>query len=252
MEAVLSYQKNTNTSLIKKRIQDYWSERSETFAGQRRHELKDDIAFLWMAEIEKYIPADRTLKVLDVGTGSGFFAILLARIGHQVTGIDLTPSMIEEAKKLAAEQQAKVDFRVMDAENPEFAEETFDLVISRNLTWTLPHVEEAYYQWYRVLKKGGLLLNFDADYGKEKTADYSKLPDNHAHKQICDRLLQENDAIKAELNISRFTRPTWDVHTLLNIGMEEIQIDAGVSRRVYKKKDEFYNPTPLFCICARK
>ncbi len=35
---------------------------------------------------------------------------------------------------------------VMDAENPEFADESFDVVISRNLTWTLPHADRAYEQ----------------------------------------------------------------------------------------------------------
>lgn len=252
METVMKQRPEIVSVPIKERIQNYWSERSRDFAGLRRQELEGEMAPLWQAEIEKYIPMDRELKILDVGTGSGFFAILLAKLGHQVTGIDLTPSMIEEAAKLAAEQRVHADFLVMDAENPEFADESFDVVISRNLTWTLPHAEHAYRQWYRVLKSGGILLNFDADYGNEKTVEFDKLPVHHAHRQIGNRLLKECDAIKAELDISRYMRPTWDIHTLIDLGMEEMRIDMGVSRRIYMKKDALYNPTPLFAICGIK
>lgn len=252
METASKYGYGISEEPIKNRIQNYWSERSQSFAGLRKKELKCDMAALWQHEIEKYIPMDRELKILDVGTGSGFFAILLARLGHQVTGIDLTPSMIQEAKQLAKEQKIQADFFVMDAENPEFADESFDVVISRNLTWTLPHAEHAYRQWNRVLKDGGILLNFDADYGNEKTADFKALPIHHAHRQIGNKLLEECDAIKAELDISRYMRPVWDIQTLLDLGMEEIRIDTGISRRIYTKKDEFYNPTPLFALCAVK
>ena len=252
METVVGYRAEIAAVPIKERIQNYWSERSENFADLRRRELGGEMASLWQAEIKKYIPMDRPLKILDVGTGSGFFAILLTKSGHQVTGIDLTPSMIEEASRLASEQQVDVDFLVMDAENPEFADESFDVVISRNLTWTLPHAEYAYQQWCRVLKKGGILLNFDADYGNEKTTCFGNLPERHIHRQIEMRLLEECDAIKEELKISRYMRPTWDIHTLIDLGIKEIRIDMGVSSRIYTKKDDLYNPTPLFAICAIK
>lgn len=44
------------------------------------------------------------------------FTILLAKEGHQVTGIDLTPDMITHAKELAEEEKADCQFAVMDAE----------------------------------------------------------------------------------------------------------------------------------------
>ena len=45
-------------------------------------------------------------------------------------------------------------FEVMDAENPDFADETFDVIVSRNLTWTLPDAAGAYKEWIRVSEKG--------------------------------------------------------------------------------------------------
>ena len=141
----------------KERIVNYWEKRSESFLEQRRAELHSAMADRWMKEIQAQLPDDnKKLRILDVGCGAGFFTILLAKAGHQVTGIDLTPDMIKNAKQLAEEEQAECEFAVMDAENPEFQEGTFDVIVSRNLTWTLPHVKHAYGEWLRVLKKGGV------------------------------------------------------------------------------------------------
>ena len=63
---------------------------------------------------------------------------------------------------------------------------------------------------------------------------------------------QKLEDIKRQLPISSYLRPAWDVEELGKTGMEQISIDLGLSRRVYKEKDEFYNPTPMFAIAAKK
>lgn len=236
----------------KEQIVHYWEKRSESFLEQRRSELANPIAKRWMKEIEKQIPAGRRLKILDVGCGAGFFSILLAKEDHEVFGIDLTPEMIENAIQLAEEENADCCFQVMDAENPMFADETFDVVISRNLTWTLPNAEHAYGEWMRVLKTGGVLLNFDANYGKEDVADTKGLPEAHAHFKVGNEVLEECERIKSQLPISRKNRPAYDVAVLCENTAGEIRIDTSLGKRIYLEKDEFYNPAPMFSICAVK
>lgn len=236
----------------KEQIVHYWEKRSESFLEQRRSELANPIAKRWMKEIEKQIPAGRRLKILDVGCGAGFFSILLAKEGHEVFGIDLTPEMIENAIQLAEEENADCCFQVMDAENPMFADKTFDVVISRNLTWTLPNAEHAYGEWMRVLKTGGVLLNFDANYGKEDVADTKGLPEAHAHFKVGNEMLEECERIKSQLPISRKNRPAYDVAVLCENTAGEIRIDTSLGKRIYLEKDEFYNPAPMFSICAVK
>ena len=236
----------------KEQIVHYWEKRSESFLEQRRSELANPIAKRWMKEIEKQIPAGRRLKILDVGCGAGFFSILLAKEGHEVFGIALTPEMIENAIQLAEEENADCCFQVMDAENPMFADETFDVVISRNLTWTLPNAEHAYGEWMRVLKTGGVLLNFDANYGKEDVADTKGLPEAHAHFKVGNEMLEECERIKSQLPISRKNRPAYDVAVLCENTAGEIRIDTSLGKRIYLEKDEFYNPAPMFSICAVK
>ena len=131
---------------IKHRIAHYWSHRATSFEEQRVREYGSYMKELWLTEIHRYLPEEQNLKVLDVGTGTGFFAFLLAEKGHTVTGIDLTEDMIIGAKRTAEHLGLKADFMIMDAEAPAFESDSFDVVISRNLTWTLPHVSRAYEQ----------------------------------------------------------------------------------------------------------
>ena len=236
----------------KERIVHYWEKRSSDFLAHKREELHSAMAERWMKEIRAQLPAGERLRILDVGCGAGFFSVLLAKEGHRVTGVDLTPDMIENAKILAAEENADCEFIVMDAENVDFPDGTFDMVISRNLTWTLPHVRRAYRDWVRVLKKGGVLLNFDANYGLSDFTDVSSLPENHAHQTIGDDMMRECEEIKRQLPISSYSRPAWDLETLGAMKLQEFAVDLGISSRIYLEKDAFYNPTPMFMIRTRK
>ncbi|MDO4616041.1 MAG: methyltransferase domain-containing protein [Lachnospiraceae bacterium] len=237
---------------IKERVVRYWGKRSEAFLDQRRQELQDPITKRWLQEILSYLPEKRPLNILDVGCGCGYFSILLSKEGHICTGIDLTPEMVAGAERLAKEEKENCVFHVMDAENLSFGDKLFDVVISRNLTWTLPHPAKAYQEWLRVLKPGGLLLNFDANYGLEKTERMDQLPHDHSHQMLGHAMLEENDLIKQQLSISFHSRPAWDMETLGKLGAERITVDLKVGKRVFLKKDIFYNPTPIFTLAAVK
>ncbi|MBR2764668.1 MAG: methyltransferase domain-containing protein [Blautia sp.] len=238
---------------VKHRIVQYWTQRAQAFQDQRIREFEDVKHERWLREIERYLPQDRSLRILDLGTGTGYFALILAARGHEVLGIDLTPEMISRAHETAGKLGIHADFRVMDAENPDFEPESFDVLVTRNLTWTLPDLEKTYAEWYRLLKPGGILINFDADYcrGVWDKGDDS-LPDTHAHRTLSQAQWAENEAITLELSAYQQPRPQWDVGLLIEAGFEKICLDTGVYRRIYQEMDEFYNPTPVFCLAAYK
>ena len=238
---------------IKQRITHYWAHRAEAFQTQRIREFEDEKHVRWLEEFNHYIPHDRTLRVLDLGTGTGFFAFVFAAEGHEAIGIDLTPDMIERARETIDILGLDATFRIMDAEHPEFEPESFDVLVTRNLTWTLPHLTEAYREWYKLLKPGGVLINFDADYYSAlEQAEEVELPENHAHKLVPEYMKAENDAITTEVGAYQMPRPQWDVQLLVEAGFERISVDMGVYRRIYREIDEFYNPTPIFTIAAYK
>jgi 2-polyprenyl-3-methyl-5-hydroxy-6-metoxy-1,4-benzoquinol methylase len=78
--------------------------------------------------IESEIKSDRTLKILDVGCGTGRHTIELSRRGYNVTGIDLSESQLARAKEKAENNNLIIDFQKQDARNLTFTNE-FDVAI---------------------------------------------------------------------------------------------------------------------------
>ena len=78
--------------------------------------------------IEKEIDHNQSIRVLDIGCGTGRHAIELAKRGYSVTAVDLSEAMIDKAREKARTQAVEVDFRVADARNLAYESE-FDLVI---------------------------------------------------------------------------------------------------------------------------
>ena len=71
--------------------------------------------------------------------------------------------MLNHAKENAGEHVSQIEWVRADVQNLEkMQDESMDVIVTRNLTWNLEEPQKAYEEWYRVLKKGGILLNFDA------------------------------------------------------------------------------------------
>jgi arsenite methyltransferase len=99
--------------------------------------------------------------VLDLGSGAGTDSLVAALMvgpeGH-VTGIDMTPEMLERARRSAAEMGAEnVDFIESEAEALPFAEASFDVVISNGVIDLIPDKDAVFSELHRVLTPGGLI-----------------------------------------------------------------------------------------------
>ena len=70
--------------------------------------------------IEKEIKYNKSLRILDIGCGTGRHAIELTKRGYNVTGIDLSESMLQKAKENAEKEQVKISFHKHDARNLPF------------------------------------------------------------------------------------------------------------------------------------
>jgi SAM-dependent methyltransferase len=96
--------------------------------------------------------------VLDVATGTGHAALAAARQSAEVTGVDYVPRLIEIAVRRAAAEELPVDYRVADAEELPFADESFDYVLSAiGVMFTADHARAAA-ELVRVCRPGGRIV----------------------------------------------------------------------------------------------
>lgn len=245
----------------------YWSKRAPSYSDVNRAELRSNQRSVWGALLDEQLmeafPGRNRgcIRVLDVGTGPGFFAILLCGLGYSVSAADYTASMLGEARINAGVLAERIDFRQMDAESLSYPDASFDAVISRNLTWNLKRPERAYAEWVRVLRPGGLLLNFDANWYRylydeaalaAHEADRLNVMSTGAEDDMAGTDVDAMEAIARRAPLSRLDRPGWDLIQLRGLGMAA-RADTEIWRRVWTR-DELINnaSTPMFMLRAVK
>lgn len=138
--------------------QQYWDNEAVTFDAEPDHGLSDPIVLAtWTALLQSWQPAPPA-KILDIGCGTGSLSLVLAKLGHQVTGIDLSPKMIEQAKAKADEAGMPINFAIMGASSPDFPSHSFDGIVCRHVLWMLPELTVVLQTWTRLLKPPAKLL----------------------------------------------------------------------------------------------
>jgi ubiquinone/menaquinone biosynthesis C-methylase UbiE len=139
-------------------IRHHWDRRAPTFDDEAGHGLvSDDQRRAWLDLLSRF-SGGSPQQVLDVGCGTGFLALRFAELGHTVTGVDLSPQMIDHAWRKAEQAGFKLDFRVGDASDLDCGDEMYDIVAARHVVWNLPDPERGVREWLRVLRPAGQLI----------------------------------------------------------------------------------------------
>src|SRR5438128_7396732 len=96
-------------------------------------------------------------RVLDVACGTGNTAIPAARAGAAVTGVDIAPNLLEQARQRAAAEQLNVHFEEGDAEELPYPDCSFDVVLTMYGAMFAPRPDRVASELARVAKPGGLI-----------------------------------------------------------------------------------------------
>ncbi|MDD4222548.1 MAG: class I SAM-dependent methyltransferase [Candidatus Methanomethylophilus sp.] len=223
-------------------IGGYWSQRSAGFSEYAMEHLDEDRRGLYFRRIKAFATG-RRLTVLDIGCGPGIFSVVLGRDGHQVTGIDYSDGMIDQARKNCRQAGVPADIRKMDAHHLMFPDASFDLIVSRRVVWNLEDPVQAYREWLRVLRPNGRMILFDGNYflsmhDKEYRQNLEKFQRNHPQEDLtpeqqaklnqgADPTIRDQFAKKLPLSFLR--RPAWDTGILLELGAASVCAETDTS-----------------------
>ncbi|MGP4045700.1 class I SAM-dependent methyltransferase [Streptomyces sp. 2A115] len=140
-----------------------WDAESASFDDEPDHGLRDPaVREAWAARLRGWLPP-RPSDVLDLGCGTGSLSLLASEERHRVTGVDLSPRMVDLARaKLAGRDAA---FLVGDAAAPPVGEQRFDVVLVRHVLWTLPDPGRVLAHWRGLLRPGGRLVLIEGVWG---------------------------------------------------------------------------------------
>lgn len=151
---------------VQDNINAYWTGRAASYDDFQQAEgrLRADQE-AWSAVFSAALPT-APARVLDVGTGSGYVAFLLATLGYDVVATDLSEGMLrrasERAAVLAGQGERVPAFAVGDAVAPALPEESVDAITNRYLMWTLRDPDVALRNWAALLRPGGVLALVDS------------------------------------------------------------------------------------------
>ncbi|MEU1306123.1 class I SAM-dependent methyltransferase [Streptomyces shenzhenensis] len=153
----------TDESERRKTARVDWDAAAATFDDEPDHGLSDpEVRAAWADRLRAWLPG-RPADVLDLGCGTGSLALLAAERGHHVTGVDLSPAMVDLARAKTAGRDAV--FLVGDAAAPPVGERRFDTVLVRHVLWTLPGPGRVLRHWSGLLRPGGRLVLVEGVWG---------------------------------------------------------------------------------------
>ena len=228
-------------------IQGYWNHRYTGYSKVNQKELEGIQRERWKKQFERLLPANKNLKVLDIGTGPSFFTIILEELGYtNIMGIDVSEKMLEVAKE-NIQKYGKGHSN-----------------IQLNLTWNLEKPQQAYLEWLRVLKPNGALFIFDANWyaflkneslakefeAKRQQAIEEKLEDYWQGEGVDE---EKMDWIVQQLPLTYQLRPQWDTEYFSTQEGISVETEENFGDLVWDYEEQLnYGATPMFCIKVLK
>ena len=181
--------------------------------------------------IEQEISFNRSVKILDIGCGTGRHSIELSKRGYDITGIDLSDSLLTKAREKAEKQDLKIDFLKYDARNLPFNNE-YDLVIMLcEGAFPLMETDEMNYEILKnatkSLKEGGKFIF---------TTLNGLFPLYHSVEEFCASTTDPGNAT--------YRSNTFDLMTFRDYNITEVEDDDGNKKKL-ECNERYYVPSEI-------
>jgi SAM-dependent methyltransferase len=191
-------------------IRGWWDDDAATYDNAPGHRPRTAAEWAaWSAALARLLPP-LPARVLDCGAGTGFLSLIAARLGYQVTAIDLSAQMLDRMRGAAA----TAGLRIETVEGPadQVPAGHFEAVMERHLLWTLTDPGAVLRVWRGAVGSGGRLVLVEGLWGsadlverwraqlREWFRQWQGRPANHHGEYPAD--------VRAELPLAGGTHPS--------------------------------------------
>lgn len=246
---------------LEERIEAFWDSNAGIVAEATRRFIREQDPLRKIAgELELDVFGT---KALDAGTGAGYSAVSLARMGARVTAIDVSEKMLQQARALSEEYGTDIDFVKADASCTGLPKASFDLVVAKDLLFTCAQPQRVMHELASLIRPGGHLLLFDGNYFSHLSdIEFGKRNLHFLESTGKDEIFSRGDiagmdrrevyGLMADLPLTGVRRPSWDVSYILDLGLRDIRMSSFDRSSYVRSTDE--GPMGLvrnFCLSAR-
>lgn len=237
-------------------IRAYWNDDAATYDLAAQHRPRSPfVRAAWTAALDRLLPPPPA-RVLDCGAGTGFLSLIAARLGHQVTALDLSAAMLAHLRHAATREGLPIEIVEGPADRPDGE---FDVVMERHLLWTLPDPEGSLRAW-RNVAPGGTLVLVESLWGDVDPIEHAKgtlrrrlrrlrrgLPDHHA---------EYPEQLRAALPLGSGTSPAALVDLVASAGWQQVEITRLADIEWAERMDlpipeRLLGVAPRFALAAR-
>lgn len=190
----------------------FWNQYAKSYDNLLRHYRPyQDLLQEVCNHIDSYAKG-RSLRILDVGCGTGNYSLELSHRGHRVVGIDFSPSMMKRAQQKKDGGSEWPQFLFNDLNNIlPFKDDSFDAVICINVLYTIPDHEKFVEELSRVARRPSLIIMVN-----------SKKP------------LSLQTAIKHQWNVTGGIQRLYTLYSLASVGIWNILISRRQRTGAYR------------------
>ncbi len=181
--------------------------------------------------LEREFNFDKTLKILDVGCGTGRHSVELSKRGYKMTGVDLSDSQLKRAREKAKAADVIVDFQKQDARELPFNNEFDVAIMICEGGFPLMETDEMNFD---ILKNVTKSLKTNSKF--IFTTLNGLFPLCHSIEEFCDSTTGEGNAT--------YHNNTFDLMTFRDHNITEFVDDAGIKKTI-KGNERYYIPSEI-------